>query len=92
MDLPSACPYCDSERVHYAYLPHDGAATVAIGTIVFSCTECGSHVESPITDFQPPADDSQWAANSIPAQRLQPHGQLDDHLQRPSTPRQAQSW
>ena len=79
MDLPSVCPICDSERVNYTYLlRHDAAAR---GTLVFRCADCGSYVESLITDFDPPDDEPQSTPHSIPAQRLQPHGRLDDHEQ-----------
>jgi len=59
MDLPSVCPICDSERVNYTYvLRHDAAAH---GTLVFRCADCGSYVESLITDFDPPADEPRSA-------------------------------
>lgn len=72
MDLPSVCPLCDSERVNCTFLsPGDADAP---GTLVFSCPDCGSYVESLLSDLDATTDD----CPSIPAPRLQPHGQPDD--------------
>jgi len=68
MDIPSVCPYCDSEHVSYTYRP--AADADATGTLVFSCTRCGSHVESPVTTFEPRRDDPRWVESAIPTQRL----------------------
>jgi hypothetical protein len=85
MDLPSACPYCDSEHVNYTYLPGD--ESTGVGTLVFSCTDCASHVESPITDFEPPSNDPRYVPRDIPTQRPQPGAEADDHQQHPTPPR-----
>lgn len=77
MDLPTVCPYCDSERVTYRYRPAIGA--VGVGAMVFSCADCGSHVESSVTSLDAPRDDPRWIAPAVPTQRLQSDAELDDH-------------
>lgn len=78
MDLPSVCPYCDSEHASFTYRPV--ADAVGTGTLVFSCAQCGSHVESSVTSFEPPRDDPRWiAAPTIPTQRLETGSELDNH-------------
>lgn len=70
LDLPSACPLCDSENINYTYLPRADAS--ARGTLVFRCTDCTSYVESLISDLDPPIDYPQPAAPPIPARRVAP--------------------
>lgn len=67
MEPPAACPYCDSTDVSYTYLADDDVA--GTGTPVFSCAGCRSHVESPITGIEVPADDLGVIGQSIPTPR-----------------------
>ncbi len=69
MDLPSVCPYCDSVEMNYTYLWHLDPREPA--RLVFTCRTCGSHVESDVTDFEPPVDDPRWTIATIPAHRTE---------------------
>lgn len=86
MDLPSLCPLCDSERVHYTYLSCQEAS--GIGRLVFRCTDCRSYVEAPVSDFDPPTGGPQPASVYISTQRVE---QIDAGKQQPTAPHRSQA-
>ena len=65
VDLPSVCPYCDSAELNYTYVRDVDPRQPA--RLVFTCRTCGSHVESDVTDIDPPVDDPRWTITTIPA-------------------------
>jgi hypothetical protein len=82
VDLPAACPYCDSDDVTFSFIPGDDV--VGSGNLVFSCGHCGSHVESPISYFEPPAGDPRYVPHLVPAQRPEADPDFRDRERRPT--------
>lgn len=70
-DLPSGCPYCDSNEVSYTYVRHlDPRRPVRL---VFTCDTCGSHVESDATGTDLPVGDRRWTVvqDQIPGKQTE---------------------
>lgn len=87
LNLPSACPLCDSEHISYTYLPR--ADTSGRGTLVFRCTGCASYIESLVSDLDPPIDCPMPASQSTPARHAEP---IDAERHQPTAPQRSRTW